>query len=76
MTSTGVVSGASQTAAAVPTEGVTEHTTAKTVKAQIPDEREASPRVNEPARQLPVQVYNSHGEIVPDPSSPQTDLTA
>jgi hypothetical protein len=76
MTSNGVVSGAGQAAAAVPIERVTEHTPAKTVKAQIPDQREASPRVNEPARQLPVQVYNSHGEIVPNPSSPQTDLSA
>jgi hypothetical protein len=77
MTSTGVVSRAGQAAAAVPMERVTEHTPAKTVKAQIPDQRdEASPRVNEPARQLPVQVYNSHGEIVPNPSSPQTDLSA
>ena len=37
---------------------------------------ETSPRMNEPAHQLPVQVYNSHGEIVPSPSSPQADLTA
>lgn len=76
MTSNGVVSGAGQTMAAVPMERVTEHTAAKTVKARIPDERETSPRVNEPARQLPVQVYNSHGEVVPSPSPPQTDLTA
>jgi len=76
MTSNGVVSGAGQIMAAVPMERVTEHTTAKTVKAQIPDERESTPRVNEPAQQLPVQVYNSHGEVVPSPSSPQTDLTA
>jgi hypothetical protein len=76
MTSNGVVSGAGQAIAAVPMERVTEHAPAKTVKAQIPDERETSPRVNEPARQLPVQVYNSHGEVVSSPSSPQTDLTA
>jgi hypothetical protein len=76
MTSNSVVSGAGQTAAAVPMERVTEHTAAKTVKAQIPDEKEAKPRVNEPAEQLPVQVYNSRGQIVPNPSSPQADLTA
>jgi hypothetical protein len=76
MTSNGVASGAGQTIAAVPVERVSEHASAKTVKAQIPDEVENSPRVSEPARQLPVQVYNSHGEVVPSPSSPQTDLTA
>jgi hypothetical protein len=75
MTSTGVVGGAGQAAAVVPIERVTDHAAAKTVKAQIPDQQEATPRVNEPARQLPVQVYNSHGEVVPSPSSPQTDLT-
>lgn len=76
MTSTGIVSGAGQTMAVVPMERVTEHTPAKTVKAQIPDQREPSPRLNEPAKQLPVQVYNSHGEVVRSPSSPQMDLTA
>ena len=76
MTSNSVVSGAGQTAAAVPMERVTEHTPAKTVKAQIPDQEETKPRVSEPAHQLPAQVYNSRGEIVPNPSSPQTDLTA
>jgi hypothetical protein len=76
MTSNGVVSGAGQTMAAVPMEKVTDHTATKTVKAQIQDEQETSSRVSEPAHQLPVQVYNSHGEVVPSPSSPQTDLTA
>ncbi len=76
MTSNGVVSGAGQTVAAVPMERVTEHAPAKTVKAQMPEERATSPRMNEPARQLPLQVYNSHGEVVPSPSSPQADLTA
>jgi hypothetical protein len=32
--------------------------------------------VNEPARQIPAQVYNSHGEVIPSPSSPETDITA
>ncbi len=76
MTSNSVVSGVGQTGAAVPMERVTEHTPAKTVKAQIPDERDTSPRVSEPAHQLPVQVYNSHGEVVPSPSAPETDFTA
>jgi len=76
MTSNGIVSGAGQTVAAVPMERVTEHAPAKTVKAPMTEERGTSPRMNEPARQLPVQVYNSHGEVVPSPSSPQADLTA
>jgi hypothetical protein len=76
MTSTGVVSGAGQAMAAMPMEKVTDHSAGKTVKAQIQDAHETSPRVSEPAHQLPVQVYNSHGEVVPSPSSPQADLTA
>jgi hypothetical protein len=76
MTSNSVVSGAGQTAVAVPMERVTEHAPSKTVKAQIPDEKEISPRVSEPAHQLPAQVYNSHGEVVPTPSPPEADFTA
>ncbi|MBP1691886.1 MAG: hypothetical protein H6Q32_1238 [Bacteroidetes bacterium] len=76
MTSNGVAGGAVQTLAGVPPERVSEHTTVKTVKAQMPETRDEDARVNEPARQIPVQVYNSHGEVIPSPSSPETDVTA
>jgi hypothetical protein len=76
MTSNGVAGGAIQTLSAVPPERVSEHTTVKTVKAQKLEPKVEDARVNEPARQIPVQVYNSHGEVIPSPSSPETDMTA
>ncbi len=75
MTSNSVAGGAVQALAGVPPERVSEHTTVKTVKAQMPESREENARVNEPAHQIPVQVYNSHGEVIPSPSSPETDVT-
>jgi len=76
MTSNGVAGGAIQTLSAVPPERVSEHTTVKTVKAQMLEPKVEDARVNEPARQIPAQVYNSHGEVIPSPSSPETDITA
>jgi hypothetical protein len=76
MTSNSIASGALQTMAVTPPERVSEHSPAKTVKAQIPEQKEELSRVNEPAKQLPVAVYNSHGEIVPSPSSPSAGYTA
>lgn len=76
MTSNSIASGAIQTMAVTPPDRVSEHSPVKTVKAQIPEQKEKLPQVNEPAKQLPVAVYNSHGEVVPSPSSPLTDFTA
>jgi hypothetical protein len=76
MTSNSVAGGAVQTFSAVPPERVSEHTTVKTVKAQMPEPKVEDARVNEPAKQIPTQVYNSHGEVIPSPSSPETDITA
>ena len=76
MTSNGVAGGAIQTLSAVPPERVSEHTTVKTVKAQKPEPKVEDARMNEPSRHIPAQVYNSHGEVIPSPSSPETDLTA
>lgn len=76
MTSNSVAGGAVQAYAAVPPERVSEHATVKTVKAQLPEPKVEDARVNEPARHIPAQVYNSHGEVIPSPSSPETDVTA
>jgi hypothetical protein len=76
MTSNSVAGGAVQTLSAVPPERVSEHTTVKTVKAHLLEPKVEDARVNEPARQIPVQVYNSHGEVIPSPASPETDMTA
>ena len=76
MTSNSIASGAIQTMTVTPPERVSEHSPVKAVKAQIREQKEELPRVNEPAKQLPVAVYNSHGQIVPSPSSPSTGFTA
>jgi len=76
MTSNSIASGAVQTMTVMPPERFSEHSSVKAVKAQIREQKEELPRVNEPAKQLPVAVYNSHGEIVPSPSSPSTGFTA
>lgn len=76
MTSNGVAGGAIQTFSAVPPERVSEHATAKTVKAQLPEPKVEDARMNEPVQRIPAQVYNSHGEVIPSPSSPETDITA
>ncbi len=76
MTSNSVASGAVQVLAGVPPERVSEHTTVRTVKAQLPERKPEDARLHEPAPHIPVQVYNSHGEVIPSPSSPETDFTA
>jgi hypothetical protein len=64
VTSNSITSGAIQTAAATPAERISEHSLARNVKTQDADRSQLEGRPVPDAPPIPVQVYNSHGEVV------------
>jgi hypothetical protein len=62
-----------QMASATPVERVSEHTPAKTVKAQGADRQEMEKRPIPSTPSVPARVYNSHGEIVESPAATLVD---
>lgn len=76
MTSNGVASSAMQALATTPLERVSEHAASRAVKEVVHRDKEPVAQVVDRPEQVPAQVYNSKGQLVPAPSTSGTDFRA
>jgi hypothetical protein len=75
LTSNIVTSGAIQTAAVIPTERISEHSPARNLKTLEADRTQLEQRPVPDTPQVPVRVYNSHGEVIETTGTSNVDTT-
>lgn len=74
MTSNSIASGATQTIESTPSQRVSDHATSRVVRDQVPLKKDAEDTSSNAVPEIPANVYNSTGEIVPVPSPPIIEL--
>ena len=74
MTSNGIASGAAQVLSSTPPERLAEDAAAKAEREPVKEAKEPVAETIERPQQVPFQVYDSKGRIVPTPGTAGTDF--